>query len=56
MTGFQNERNAIMTNSVNLSFTTQLTQRTAGLSASDYIINFEDPIAVDSRNDSGPSA
>jgi len=54
MTGFQNERDAIITNSVNLSLTTQLTQRTGmSLSASDFILNFEDPIAIDSRNDSG---
>lgn len=53
LTGLQNERGAILTNSVFLAYNTHLTQRTSmSLSASDFILEFNDPIAVDSRNDS----
>lgn len=54
LTGYQNRRSGILTNTVNLSMNHALTRRTAmSLSASDYILRFDDPVAVDSRNVSG---
>lgn len=54
LTGYQNRRSGILTNTVNLSMNHALTHRTAmTLSASDYVLRFDDPVAVDSRNVSG---
>lgn len=54
LTGYQNRRSGIFTNRVNLSMNHRLTQRTGiTLSASDYILKFDDPVAVDSTNVSG---
>lgn len=54
LTGIQNERGYIFTNTVNLSMSHQLTQKAAvALAASDYKLDFSDPAAMDSRNDSG---
>ncbi len=57
LSGIQNRRNTIMTNTLNFSLSHQLTRRTGvSVSASDFILNFEDPVAVDSRNNSGSLA
>lgn len=54
LTGYQNRRSGILTNTVNLSMNHRLTHRTGmTLSASDYVLRFDDPVAVDSRNVSG---
>lgn len=54
LTGYQNRRSGILTNTVNLSMNHALTHRTSvTLSASDYLLKFDDPVAVDSRNVSG---
>lgn len=51
--GLQNERGSIFSNTVNLATSHQVTQRTSlSLAASDYVLDFSDPAAMDSRNDS----
>ena len=55
--GLQNQRGQIFTNTVNLSMNSRLTQRTGiTLSASDFVLNFDDPVSIDSRNDSASAA
>jgi hypothetical protein len=50
--GVQNQRGTILSNSLSFSVSHKLTQKTGiSLSASDHMLDFEDPIAVDSRND-----
>ena len=50
--GIQNRRQAILMNTAIFSMSHRLTPRIgSGLSFSDNIVEFEDPIAVDSRND-----
>lgn len=55
--GLQNQRGEIWTNTVNLSMNSRLTQRTGiTLSASDYLLKFDNPVSIDSRNDSASAA
>ena len=52
--GLQNQRSAIWTNTIILSVNHRLTHKTGiTLSASDNILKFDNPVSVDSRNDSG---